>query len=121
MVLSGQYQIQHIGCLATAVLGHSERVEAQARGLHACFDVALQECAGVPLPGEFEAAVLLVLAGCRHAAAGKSQKPCLTLQPPHEAFPFEWRRPQFPVQTAFALTINKAQGQMLRRVAISDG
>ena len=44
--------------------------------------------------------------------------PRLTLRPPEEAFPFEWQRRQFPVRPAFAMTINKAQGQTLRRVAV---
>ena len=32
--------------------------------------------------------------------------------------PFEWQRRQFPVRPAFAMTINKAQGQSLKRVGV---
>ena len=31
-------------------------------------------------------------------------------------FPFRWQRCQFPVRSAFELTINKTQGQTLGRV-----
>ena len=34
------------------------------------------------------------------------------------SFPFEWSRRQFPVRTAFATTINKSQGQTLKRVGV---
>ncbi|XP_043242049.1 uncharacterized protein LOC122391808 [Amphibalanus amphitrite] len=44
--------------------------------------------------------------------------PRLPLHPPEDAFPFHWERRQFPVRPAFALTINKAQGQTLGRVAV---
>ena len=55
---------------------------------------------------------------CGSAAGHRVFIPRLTLQPPDDAFPFEWRRRQFPVRPAFALTINKAQGQTLQRVAV---
>lgn len=32
--------------------------------------------------------------------------------------PFEWRRRQFPIRPAFAMTINKSQGQTLDTVGI---
>ena len=35
-----------------------------------------------------------------------------------ETVPFKWRRRQFPVKPAFALTINKRQGQSLDRVLV---
>ena len=35
-----------------------------------------------------------------------------------EAIPLKWRRQQFPVKPAFALTINKVQGQTLKKVAV---
>ena len=44
--------------------------------------------------------------------------PRITLRPPEDAFPFTWERRQFPVRPAFAMTINKAQGQTLARVAV---
>jgi hypothetical protein len=37
--------------------------------------------------------------------------PRITLRPTDDTFPFEWERRQFPVRVAFAMTINKAQGQ----------
>lgn len=44
--------------------------------------------------------------------------PRLPLHPPDDAFPFRWERRQFPVRPAFAMTVNKAQGQTLGRVAV---
>ena len=44
--------------------------------------------------------------------------PRITLYPEEGAFPFEWCRRQFPVRPAFAMTINKAQGQTLARVGV---
>ncbi|XP_043203640.1 uncharacterized protein LOC122371383 [Amphibalanus amphitrite] len=41
---------------------------------------------------------------CGSAAGRRVLIPRLTLQPPDDAFPFEWRRRQFPVRPAFALT-----------------
>jgi ATP-dependent exoDNAse (exonuclease V) alpha subunit len=38
--------------------------------------------------------------------------------PNNPAFPFQWSRRQFPVRLAFAMTINKSQGQTLRRVRV---
>ena len=35
-----------------------------------------------------------------------------------EEFAVMWKRRQFPVRTAFAMTINKSQGQSLERVAV---
>jgi ATP-dependent DNA helicase PIF1 len=45
------------------------------------------------------------------------------LRPKDRDFPFEWSRRQFPVKVAFAMTINKSQGQTLRNVGIwlNDG
>lgn len=40
--------------------------------------------------------------------------PRIKLSPDEGAFPYEWSRVQFPVRAAFAMTINKAQGQTLR-------
>ena len=55
---------------------------------------------------------------CGSGAGRRVLIPRLTLQPPDDTFPFQWRRRQFPVRPAFAITINKAQGQTLRRVAV---
>lgn len=44
--------------------------------------------------------------------------PRITLRPNDDTFPFTWERRQFPVSPAFAMTINKAQGQTLSRVGI---
>jgi len=44
--------------------------------------------------------------------------PRITLTPSNMMFPFVLRRRQFPVQPAFAMTINKAQGQTLNNVGI---
>lgn len=42
----------------------------------------------------------------------------LPLSPAQGSHPFEWQRTQFPVQPAFCMTINKAQGQSLARVGV---
>ena len=42
----------------------------------------------------------------------------MTLLTPDDELSFEWKRRQFPIRPAFAMTINKAQGQTLRRVAV---
>ena len=44
--------------------------------------------------------------------------PRITTRPRDREFPFEWCRRQFPVRVAFAMTINKSQGQTLRNVGI---
>lgn len=44
--------------------------------------------------------------------------PRIDLSPKDGMFPFEWKRRQFPVRVAFAMTINKSQGQTLKRVGI---
>ena len=44
--------------------------------------------------------------------------PRIKLSPDEGLFPFEWSRLQFPVRIAFAMTINKAQGQTLTRVGV---
>ena len=44
--------------------------------------------------------------------------PRVACRPSEELFSFEWERRQFPVRPAFAITINKSQGQTLERVAV---
>ena len=48
----------------------------------------------------------------------KVMVPRIPLQPSETPFPFTLRRMQFPVKVAFAMTINKSQGQSLRRVGL---
>ena len=44
--------------------------------------------------------------------------PRLCIQPSDSRLPFPLNRRQFPIRTAFAMTINKAQGQTFQRVGI---
>jgi hypothetical protein len=44
--------------------------------------------------------------------------PRIPLEPSQSRFPFTLRRLQFPVKVAFAMTINKSQGQSLDRVGL---
>jgi ATP-dependent DNA helicase PIF1 len=44
--------------------------------------------------------------------------PRILLKPKEGEYPFDWERCQFPVNVAFAMTINKSQGQTLTRVGI---
>lgn len=44
--------------------------------------------------------------------------PRIKLSPPPQTFPFEMIRFQFPLRPAFALTINKSQGQTLQSVGL---
>jgi hypothetical protein len=44
--------------------------------------------------------------------------PRIMLKPKDREFPFEWSRRQFPVRVAFAMTINKSQGQTLSNVGV---
>lgn len=44
--------------------------------------------------------------------------PRIQLSPDDDNMPFAWSRRQFPVRVAFAMTINKAQGQTLQRVGV---
>ena len=44
--------------------------------------------------------------------------PRITTKPKDREFPFEWSRRQFPVRAAFAMTINKSQGQTLTNVGV---
>lgn len=44
--------------------------------------------------------------------------PRIKLSPDEGVYPWPWSRLQFPVRVAFAMTINKAQGQTLSRVGV---
>ena len=44
--------------------------------------------------------------------------PRITMSSKNTDFPFPWKRTQFPVRPAFAITINKSQGQDLERVGV---
>ena len=44
--------------------------------------------------------------------------PRITLKPKDREYPFDWCRRQFPVRVAFAMTINKSQGQTLLNVGV---
>ena len=44
--------------------------------------------------------------------------PRITFIPKPGEFPFEWQRRQFPVRPAFAITINKSQGQTMKKVGV---
>ena len=44
--------------------------------------------------------------------------PRITFIPKVNEYPFEWQRRQFPVRPAFAITINKSQGQTLKHAGV---
>ena len=44
--------------------------------------------------------------------------PRITFIPKLNEYPFEWQRRQFPVRPAFAMTINKSQGQTLKYAGV---
>ena len=44
--------------------------------------------------------------------------PQISLRPTEKEYPFEWSRRQFPVRVAFATTINKAQGDSLKKIGV---
>jgi ATP-dependent DNA helicase PIF1 len=44
--------------------------------------------------------------------------PRIFLKPKEGEFPFDWSRRQFPINVAFAMTINRSQGQTLKKSGI---
>mmetsp|Transcript_13935 Transcript_13935/g.25805 ORF Transcript_13935/g.25805 Transcript_13935/m.25805 type:complete len:831 (-) Transcript_13935:1923-4415(-) len=58
-----------------------------------------------------------VLTGARRGS--RVYIPRITLSPATHLLPFQLQRRQFPVRPAYAMTINKSQGQTLRTVGIS--
>ena len=42
----------------------------------------------------------------------------ITLQPSESKLPFQFQRKQFPIQPCFAMTINKSQGQSLKKIGL---
>ena len=44
--------------------------------------------------------------------------PRISFIPKMNNYPFEWQRRQFPVRPAFAMTINKSQGQTLKHAGV---
>ena len=44
--------------------------------------------------------------------------PRILFRPQEKEYPFEWSRRQFPVRVAFATTINKSQGETLKRIGV---
>jgi hypothetical protein len=59
---------------------------------------------------------------CKFPSDNRNEKeiliPRISLDSNEDAFPFIMTRRQFPVRLAFSMTINKAQGQTLKRVGI---
>ena len=67
----------------------------------------------------FERCIDNKLLQCRIVETGRSVLiPRITFIPKPNEFPFEWQRRQFPVRIAFAITINKSQGQTLKYVGV---
>ena len=62
------------------------------------------------------------LLSCKIASGEKAGEdvliPRIELTTTDGEFPFQWKRRQFPVRPAFAMTINKSQGQTLKKVGV---
>ena len=54
------------------------------------------------------------VAGTEHYAL----LPRITLSPTEGIFPFDWQHCQFPISSAFTITINKSQGKSIKRVGV---
>jgi hypothetical protein len=56
---------------------------------------------------------------CRIVESGRVVLiPRITFIPKPNEYPFEWQRRQFPIRPAFAITINKSQGQTLKYAGV---
>ena len=58
---------------------------------------------------------------CDYTVFGATREvaiPRIILKPKDREFPFDWSRRQFPVRVAFACTINKSQGQTMKRIGV---
>ncbi len=58
---------------------------------------------------------------CDYTVFGATREvtiPRIILKPKDTEFPFDWSRRQFPVRVAFACTVNKSQGQTMKRVGV---
>ena len=67
----------------------------------------------------FREAVNNKLLRCTVTGTGKEVLiPRITFRPKEGEFPFQWSRRQFPVRAAFAITINKSQGQTLKSIGV---
>ena len=59
-----------------------------------------------------------VISGDQRFSGNRVLIPRITLTPSNETLPIPLRRRQFPVRLAFAMTINKSQGQSVRNVGL---
>jgi ATP-dependent DNA helicase PIF1 len=67
----------------------------------------------------FREAISAKLLRCTISRTGREVLiPRITFLPKEGLFPFHWARRQFPVRVAFAVTINKAQGQTMRHIGV---
>ena len=59
-----------------------------------------------------------VISGDQRFSGNRVLIPRITLTPSNETLPIPLRRRQFPVRLAFAMTINKSQGQSVKNVGL---